>query len=219
MSTEIWTPSIATLTRTDELISWSFDITFFLEYDGTAGSGVPGSTENATVTMTREYPVIVTALEDNSTLTVEDNKIYGFYSDAFLNKEVQHQTRTQDYINTIRFNEIVVPNLKEMIYYHADPAITKTFYYRADAWDNDPLSPTYEDIIATKTYNIIVTNNWTPGQQALIYYVGLSRTNNTAIANKQLPLQWHIKWENSSSSEVVFENNSGTSSVKWDNNL
>lgn len=218
MRTEIWTPSIGTLTRTDELISWAFDITFILETDAVAGSGVPGSTENVTVTMRKEYPVIVTALEDNSTLIVETNKIHGYYSDAFLNKQVQHQTRNQNYINTIRFNEIYVPDLKEMIYYHADPAATKTFYYRADAWDFDPLSTTYNTIIATKTYNIIVTNNWTPGQQALINYVGLAKRNNILIKNKQQPLQWHVQWENSSGSEVVFQNNSGTT-VKWDNNL
>jgi hypothetical protein len=160
-----WTPTAGQLGQVYELAS----VAYAIDYQDLDELGTP-----------LNYKVAVTALETNPpTISVYDNKIIGYYKDSFLNKDLQHFTYDETYVNTNTFGAINIKNMQEMIYYHADPTRSITYSYRADAYAPTDLTKT---IVATATFTITVLNNWTNGELQLIEFVKFAKEKPKQVA-------------------------------------
>ena len=153
-----WTPTLTNLGSVNETVSISHTITYEEE-------------DPATLTMT-SYPVTITAVETNpNTISISGNIISGYYQDSF-NNTIKYRTPEGTFPVVTKFNQIDLNKLDQMISYKASTVTTKIFSYLAEAIDNNPLSPTYLDVIASQTYTKTVTNDWTSGKISLQTYVG-----------------------------------------------
>lgn len=127
--------------------------------------------ENTELATVIRFPVEITFNQPNpATVNKTDGdpaSIFGFYFDSF-NNSMQYRTPQDTFVIVEKFEEIDTVLLSEMIYYLADTRRTKEFTYTAKAIDGD-------EIIATKTYTIVVQNDWTNGKNSLQTYVGLTR--------------------------------------------
>jgi hypothetical protein len=140
------------------------------------------------------FPVTVTAVTSNATVNVSGATISGFYTDSFTN-EIQYRTPQDTFVNISKWDEIDLNQLDEMIYYKADTTVHKDYTYTATANGE------------TKTYTVVVTNNWTVGRDQLLYY--------TAITKGELTVAG-ISWINSTNGTISWINSSG-STINWIN--
>lgn len=165
-----WTPASTLLLTTDELKNFSKSISYTTEL---------GISE----------PVTITALDTNDTVNVSGNKISGYFSDSFLNSQIQYRTVDDTFVNVSKFTEINTAELSELIYFKPDPAISETYSYLATS------------TTASQTYTILVTNNWSVGRYSMLKYIGL----NLAVS---------ISWINTSGNIVGWTNSSGQT-IDW----
>jgi hypothetical protein len=140
------------------------------------------------------YPVTVTAIDTNPTVTVSGATISGYYTDSF-NNDIQYRTPSDSYVNVSKFDDIDINNLSEMIYYKADTTTRKVYNYTATANGE------------TKAYTINVDNNWTFGRDMLVRYVNITKYDAVLIT-----------WINSTGSKVTWTNSSGKT-TDWVNFL
>lgn len=149
-----WTPSSTDLGSVNENVSISHTITYVDD-----------------MTMT-SYPVTITETETNpNTITISGDTLSGYYQDSF-NNTITYRTPEGTFPVVTKFNQIDLNKLDQMISYKASTLRTKVFSYLAEAIDDNPLSPTYLDVIASETYTKTVTNDWTSGKISLQTYVG-----------------------------------------------
>lgn len=162
---------------------------------------------NATIgylgSITGPIPVTITAVETNPTITVSGDTISGYYSDAFDNKIYYRPTgedpSKDDYVEdvypyVVRWSEL--PSIPLQIYhYDADETTSKQFDYiaQADSFQN--------------TYNIVVTNNYSPGRNALL----------RALQTDTYEQFVKIKWINNTDSVVPWVNSQGQETT-WETN-
>ena len=75
------------------------------------------------------------------------------------------------------WDKVINAEVSEAISFKADTTRNIIRNYTAEAYDNDPLSPTYLDVVATKSYTINIRDlNWTTGQNLLKELVNLTKS-------------------------------------------
>lgn len=168
-------PSTTNLNQLDEMVNLTHTITY------TDLLGV-------------SYPVTVTAVDTNATVTVSGATISGYYTDSFTN-DIQYRTPTDTFVNVSKWNDINLLELDELVYYKADTTAYKEYSYVATANGE------------SKTYVVTVTNNWTPGRDELLRYVGITKGEQVVSS---------ITWINNTGTSVTWANTSGTT-VDWIN--
>jgi hypothetical protein len=167
-----WTPAATLLTTTDENKNLSFSITY--ETDST---GVPDP-------VTGEIPpavpavVTVTAITPNPNIKVVTNTISGFYTEAFAYNVNYIDLQRNDYTVT-HFSDIDLSKIHELYKYTPNMNTSVTFEYLATARDS-----VTNAVLATQTYSIVVTQNWTTNKNLLKRYVNFE----DYIANYVIPL-------------------------------
>jgi hypothetical protein len=139
------------------------------------------------------YPVTITALDDNETITVSGNTISGFYSDSFENF-IHYRNKDDTFTTVNKFNNINITNLYGIHHYQAD--LTRSFTYRYLAQANGE----------SQEYRIVVTNNWTRGRNELIKYTNITLYQETILTT----------WINDNSASTPWVNNIGES-INWEN--
>jgi hypothetical protein len=180
----MWTPENSVLITTDELKSFFKKITYTYtdeELDGTFIASVS-----------------LQPLESNpETVNIDGSVVSGYYKDSFT-YSVEYMQKQNSYVTVDRFREVDPKNLKEVISYEASLIEDKTFTYRATARDKT------NTVIDTKDYTIVVSNNWTPGKDALQQLVQFTKT----------PQDTLVVW----SSGTQFINSFGQT-VTWETSL
>ena len=143
---------------------------------------------------TTSYPVTITVVTPNDTVTVASNTISGYYSEAFVN-DIKYRTKSDTFVNVPKFKDINTETLSEMIYYYADTTVRKIFQYIATANS------------VSQTYTINLDNDWTSGRDELLKYAKPSKY--TAIS---------ITWINNSSGSITWTNGA-SETLTWVNNV
>lgn len=177
-----WTPTQTLLTTTDELQNLSFTISYVPD---------PSVTSNpATVTVT---PVTSTPY-----IQVNAATISGYFSDSF-NYSVNYIDRDNKNYTVSKFSDIDTTKLYQLYKYTPNMTPSITYTYNAVAKDSVTNS-----VLDTKTYSIVVTQNWTTNKMLLQRYVSL----NTYLSTNYLPTST-VTLINSSGNKVTLLNNSG----------
>ena len=99
-----WTPASTLLLTIDEFKNFSNSITY---------TSLLGLSE----------PVTITALDQNDTVTVAGNTISGYFSDSFLNAQIQYRTFNDTFVDVSKFTDINTAEFDELIYFKPDPTI------------------------------------------------------------------------------------------------
>lgn len=167
-------PAVTNLNTLDELKNLSHTITY---------TGYVGSTATS-------YPVTVTPVEENSTITVSQNTISGYYTDSF-NNSIHYRNKDDTFTTVNKFSEINNTDLYGIDHYNADENRTKVYSYLAEANSEQ------------KLYTITVTNNWNSGRTQLLKY------NNPEYYNIV-----SISWVNSTNNIILWKTSDGTA-LNW----
>jgi len=104
------------------------------------------------------HSVTISATENNPTVTIAENRIYGFYSNVF-NETVYYRTKNDDLKSADYFNFINLEDLYGVYYFDVSREIQHIYTYIAKSNGE------------SKTYSIIVRNDWTQGRDELVKYV------------------------------------------------
>jgi hypothetical protein len=148
------------------------------------------------------YPVTVIANENNVTISTDNARISGFYTDPFdisvTYLQSDKQSKTVD-----SFSEIDKSKLYELYNYAPNTQQQKTYTYTAIAYDTEPEIPVEVD---RTDYTIVVTNNWTYGRNQLLKYANLPRYQEISVS-----------WTNQFGQPIPMINNSGKQ-ITWENN-
>ena len=149
----MFTPFEEILTTVHENENFSFSITYTIE--------------------DISYPVLITKLEENpNTVIISENSINGYYYDSFEDN-ITYRTKDGEFVTVNKFDHIDKTNLSDIISYTADTNHYKNYTYRADAMSLDS-----NNVIDSKVYTIIVSNDWTAGKdnlQNILEYIIASR--------------------------------------------
>lgn len=146
-------------------------------------------------------PVTITEQETDPTITVFGDTISGYFSEAFEHKiyyrptgDVPSEDVYQENVSPFVTKWSDLPPIPLQIYhYDADPTLSKTFYYDAQAG------------AAQQTYNIVVTNDYTPGRNQMI------KNLNFAFYEQYI----RVEWINSNSDIIPWVNAQGQT-VDWE---
>lgn len=142
------------------------------------------------------YPVTITPIDINSTVTVETNKITGYYSDSFDNL-VYYRNKDDSFDTVSNFSDVNLSTYSDLIKYQASTVVYKDYSYTATANGE------------SQVYTVKVMNNWSNGKNNLLQFLaGRSITSGSNIK---------ITWVNSSGQTVTWTNNVGTT-IEWLNN-
>lgn len=187
-----WTPADTLLTTTDEQKNLSFSISYVPE----AGTPDPITGE---IPPTTPAIVTVTAVTANPTISVSGATIAGVYSESFAYNVRYIDNQRNDY-SVARFNEIDPFKLYELYKYTPNMNTSVTYEYIATARDSITNA-----VLATQTYSIVVTQNWTTNKNLLKRYIGFNDYFATYV----------VTLLNSAGEQVSFVNNLGNS-VYWE---
>jgi hypothetical protein len=168
-----WIPSASLLGTHGELANFSHSIQFY----------VPGATADPIAVPPVEagvdtyYRIRITALDSNQ-ITVSttyptplDPAIISGYYKGIFNDTLTTRAKDGSFttITTLGsgsgvFDAVNRDKVYEVISFKADTIRSKTFSYLAEAIDTTVGSPTYNQVVANKTYTIKAEDkNWTPG--------------------------------------------------------
>lgn len=179
-----WTPAETLLTTTDENKNLSYSITYVPD----AGEPDPVTGE---VPVAAPAVVTVSAINLNKTITVGDNTIRGYFSDAFDYTVNYIDIERTDY-TVPKFSAIDPFKLHELYKYTPNMDNSVTYNYLATARDS-----VTNAVVATQTYSIVVTQNWTINKNLLKRYVNFDNYFATYV----------LKWINQKNVEVAMLNN------------
>jgi hypothetical protein len=171
-----WTPENSLLSTVDEIKNIFHSISYEYVDEETQQQALANVT-------------VVGAQQDPLTVTAGGNTISGYYSDIFTNKSIQYLNKNNAYDTVELFKDVDVKNLKEVVSFKADVREQQIFTYTATA------KGLTGDTLSSKDYTVVVTNNWTPGQNALRELVRLTKISQDTL----------VRW----SSGVIFVNKSG----------
>lgn len=104
------------------------------------------------------YPVTITPINTNTTINISGNTINGYFSDSFYN-EIYYRNKDHTFTTVNKFSEINENTISELIYYKADTTTDVTYSYIASANGQ------------SKTYDVVVTNNWDIGRNELLSFI------------------------------------------------
>jgi hypothetical protein len=182
-----WTPEETLLGTHAELENFAHSI----QYYEPGESGDPEAVPPVEAGEDIYYTVRIIPQEVNPntvTFSVGDpGVISGFYKGIFNDSlTTRNESGNITTITTLGapegsvFTKVNRVGLSEVISFKADTTRSRTFTYVAEAFDNNPISPTYLDIIATNVYTILAQDrNWTPGQLNLKELVSNASGNST----------------------------------------
>jgi hypothetical protein len=151
-------PASPLLLTTDEMKNFSFVITY--EADVVVPPEGGGEPPPAVIPV-----VTVQAVKALPTVSILNNTISGYYKDSFDFTVNYIDSQTNDYTVT-RFSDIDPLKLHELYKYSPNQNTSVTYEYIATARDS-----VTNAVIATQTYNIVVTQNWTTNKNLLKRYV------------------------------------------------
>lgn len=173
-------PELTNLNTLDEFKNLSHRITYVL-MDPLGGPGA-------------SFPVTITAVDENSTINVVGNRIFGYYSDAFDNT-IYYRNKDDTFSVVKKFEEIdTETNYRGVYHYDADENRTRVYSYIASANGQ------------TKTYTITVTNNWTNGRNSLVKFNNIPLYEETVLTT----------WVNNESTSTPWINNENET-INWEN--
>lgn len=104
------------------------------------------------------YPVTITPLLENDTITIEGGTISGYFSDSFKD-EINYRTKLDTFVKANKFNQINIDELYGIYFYNADT--TRQIIYRYLAEANG----------VQKLYTITVLRDWSTGRNQLVQYI------------------------------------------------
>lgn len=129
------------------------------------------------------YPVTITPMLENETVTIDGGTISGYFSDSFQD-EINYRTKLDTFVTVNKFNQININTLYGIYHYAADTTRQIIYSYLAEANG------------AQKLYTITVLRDWSSGRNQLIKYTNLTEFQESAIA----------KWVNDESQEINWKN-------------
>lgn len=180
-----FSPATTSLNTINEFKNLSHTITYTSPSGASGATGAGGGIS---------YPVTITAVESNPTITISGDTISGHYSDVFTG-EIAYRTVDDRFITVTTWQEIEDAvndgTLSEIYYYYADPRVDYVYTYIASANGE------------TQTYTITVTNDWTYGRDQLLRYINPSQVSG-------------IIWINNNGQTITWKNASGNT-VTWNN--
>ena len=139
----------------------NFAFSHVITYTGVDSLGAPA-----------EYEVTLVANETNpNTIVINANAISGYYYGQFP-ATIQYLTTDNQYITVGNFSQIDTAKLREVIYYKASMATSKTYNYTATATYTDPATMITD--VQTQIYQIVLMNDWSSGITSLRTYVGMT---------------------------------------------
>jgi hypothetical protein len=155
---------------------------------------------NFTVTYTTllgvSYPVTITPIDINNTVTIESNKVTGYYSDSFDNT-VNYRNKDDSFDTVSKFSDVNLITYSELVKYTASTVRFKDYSYTATANGE------------SQVYTVKVMNNWTNGKINLLRFLA----GQVTISGSGV----EIRWINSNGQTVTWTNNVGTT-ITWLNN-
>jgi hypothetical protein len=154
-----WNPTQTLLTTTDELKNLSFTISY---------------TQDPLVSLT-PATVTVTAVTPTPYIQVNAATISGYYSDTF-NYSVKYIDNINNKYTVSKFNDIDSTKLSQLYDYIPSMVESVTYYYTAVAKDSITSA-----VLATQTYSIVVTQNWSPNKNLLKRYVNFKNYLATTV--------------------------------------
>lgn len=172
-----FTPENSLLNTLDEFKNLSHKITY---------TGYEGS-------VATNYPVTVTAIDENDTINVFGDTISGYYSNSFEDN-IHYRNKDDTFTTVNKFNQINIEKLYGIYHFDADSNQSVTYSYLAEA-NGD-----------SKVYTIVVTNNWTNGRNQLLRYTNIN-------AYEEITCSWNtgsgttIPWKNINGENITWENN------------
>lgn len=131
------------------------------------------------------YPVTITPMLENETVTIDGGTISGYFSDSFQD-EINYRTKLDTFVTVNKFNQINISILYGIYHYGADITRQRVYTYIASANG------------AEKIYTITVLRDWTSGRNQLIKY-----SNPTTYENDYV-----VKWKNTSGTSLNWVNSS-----------
>lgn len=177
-----WTPTETLLGSHAELENFSHAIQYYTEEAGAVDpvTGLPGSSTQT------YYAVRIIPQQENpntvifaSGITATISGYYkGIFNDTLKTRDADGNFTT---VTTLEagggvFDKVDRTKVYEVISFKADTTRKRVFTYLAEAYDNNPLSPTYLSTIASQLYTINAQDlNWTPGMISLKELVNASR--------------------------------------------
>ena len=177
-----WTPTATELGPHTELETFSHSITYIVP--GTEADPLADPPTEATEEI--RYNVRIVPQETNPatvSFTAGDPGIIAGYFKRVFNDTIQYKTFDKQ-IKTVvtdpdngAWDKVINSEVYEATSFKADTSRNIIKNYRAEAFDNNPLSPNYLDIVATKDYTINIKDlNWTTGQTLLKQLVTLTQS-------------------------------------------
>lgn len=187
-------PAATLLLTTDELKNFSFDITYEVEVTPPPEGGGTGEPTPTVVPV-----VTVEAVTPLPTVTVLNNGIAGYFKDSF-NYSVNYIDSQQNDYSVNKFSQIDINKLHELYKYTPNMNRSVDYTYIATAKDS-----TTNAVIATQTYTITVTENWTTGKNELKKYLNYAKYYQDYV----------VSWLGAAGQPVVMVNNLGAQ-VLWE---
>jgi hypothetical protein len=133
------------------------------------------------------FPVTITANTLNSTINVSGNSVSGEYTESF-NDTIYYRNKDDTFDTVNKFSQVNMNTYSELIHYNADTTRYKDYSYTASANGE------------SKSYTVVVTNNWSNSKNNLLSFLNKSAGN--------------INWRNDSYTILQWKNNAGTS-INW----
>jgi hypothetical protein len=143
-----------TLLRTTDEFN---DVNFTIIYRTPLVPGIGGLPGTGGVS----YPVTITPTDINNTVSVESNKITGYYSDSFDNF-VYYRNKDHTFDTVRNFSDVNLGTYSDLIKYQASLVRSRDYRYTATANGE------------SKVYTVTVMNNWNDGKVNLLRFLGIS---------------------------------------------
>jgi hypothetical protein len=154
-----WTPAQSLLTTTNELTNLSYTISYVAD---------PLVTTN---------PVAVTISADKSipSIQISNSTISGYFSDSF-DYTVKYIDKYKNDYTVTKFSNIDISKLYAI--YKYTPNMTSSITHNYIATAKDSVTNT---VLDTKTYSIVVTQNWTTNKNLLLRYLNFDKYFTTYV--------------------------------------
>lgn len=117
-----------------------------------------------------------------STVTISGATIAGYFKRVF-NDTIQYKTFGKEIKTAVTdpdngaWDKVTNSEVYETLSFKADTSRSIIRNYTAEAYDNNPVSPTYLDVVASKSYTINIRDlNWSTGQNLLKQLVTLTQS-------------------------------------------
>lgn len=177
-----WNPTTTELGPYTELQSFSHSITYIIP----ATEADPLATPPTEATEEIRYTVRIVPQETNPatvSFTVGDPGIIAGYFKRVFNDTIQYKTFNKQIKTAVTdpdngaWDKVTNSEVYETLSFKADTSRNIIRNYIAQAIDNNPVSPTYLQVVSSKSYTINIRDlNWSTGQNLLKQLVTLTQS-------------------------------------------